>query len=75
MGDLHQSAVLFSQNKPAISNQQQCFSLKTNQHQSSITSQPNADAVFFSGLTSHERGIKKARRGPTNRQPVRLAGG
>jgi hypothetical protein len=35
----HQSAVLFSQNKPTTS--QQYFSLTTNQHQSSATSQTN----------------------------------
>jgi hypothetical protein len=33
----HQPAVLFSQNKPATS--QQYFSLRTNQHQPSVTSQ------------------------------------
>jgi hypothetical protein len=35
----HQPAVLFSQNKPATSHQY--FSLRTNQHQPSATSQPN----------------------------------
>jgi hypothetical protein len=35
----HQLAVLFSQNKPATN--QQYSSLRTNQHQSSATSQPN----------------------------------
>jgi hypothetical protein len=35
----HQPAVLFSQNKPATS--QQYFSLRTNQHQPSATSQTN----------------------------------
>jgi hypothetical protein len=35
----HQLTVLFSQNKPAIN--QQYFSLRTNQHQPSATSQTN----------------------------------
>jgi hypothetical protein len=37
----HQPAVLFSQNKPAIASSQQYFSLRTNQHQPSATSQTN----------------------------------
>jgi hypothetical protein len=37
----HQPAVLFSQNKPATVTSQQYFSLRTNQHQPSATSQTN----------------------------------
>jgi hypothetical protein len=37
----HQSAVLFSQNKSAASNQPTVLSLRTNQHQPSATSQTN----------------------------------
>jgi hypothetical protein len=42
----HQPALRFSQNKPAIS--KQYFSLRTNQHQSSLIShQPNEQAVCW----------------------------
>jgi hypothetical protein len=37
----HQPAVLFSQSKPATATSQQYFSLRTNQHQPSATSQTN----------------------------------
>jgi hypothetical protein len=49
----HQPAVLFSQNKPATS--QQYSSLRRNQHQPSATSQPNR-------LMNHERIIWNAYR-------------
>jgi hypothetical protein len=55
----HQPTVLFSQNKPVITNQpsptsQQYFSLRTNQHQPSATGRTNRLLLCMISLTIYQ---------------------